>query len=266
MVELGGIPAIGGTLSLRGVEGGRHEEVLRDVVGHNLLATRGADGVGHRVDVGANLLVAIEDAGRLVQNLDGNDVGLLLIQFSRVAVAVVEELGHVVLLGTNRIGVEVERMLGVVSRESGQVAIAIGPPGSVGHRGREEHQNTSFRSAVDEVVEQVEVLVIEEVARLVRVLPVAPEREAQRAESHACEVRHVDVDHALLLLERGGYLVGCAVVRSRGKAVVGTKNGHFASIVRVTNHTFGILEDQLLGRKCRYRHQCDNRKQMFHSY
>ena len=247
VVELRGIPPVGDTLGLRGANGGGDVEVFGDVVGDNLLTTRLADRLRHRVDVLANLLVAPHNAGRLVQNFDGDDVRLLLIQSLCVAVAVVQKLGHITLLGTDGITIECQLRLGVVGSKAGEVLIAIGPPGGVAYGGREEHQNAPLRGTPDEVVEQVEVLVVEQCPLTGRVLPIAPEREAQGTETHTGEVLHIDVDHPLLELQRGGYLVGGTVIRGRGEAVVGTKDTHFGVVGRVANDPFTVLIDQLLG-------------------
>ena len=77
-------------------------------------------------------------------------------------------------------------------------------------------------------------LVEDEIALLVGVLPIAPGTQPQGRPAHAREVRHVLVDHGLAI---AGYQPCHAVIGSGHDAVIGAVQRDFGARIAPTHHS-----------------------------
>ena len=125
--------------------------------------------------------------------------------------------------------IRAELPLGEVVREPGRrrVTQRVRPVCVVGLNRAQEHVHATLAGTRDEIVEQIEVIVDDEIAGAVGVLPIAPQREAHPVPAHAREVRHVVVDH---LLPIGAEIAGSAIVGGRRQDVIRAEQPYLAAI------------------------------------
>ena len=178
-IEAGRIPAKRDSLRLGAPDRLGDPEVLTHVVEDELLASRTADGVGQRVDVVNGALQILRMMPRLVHQLDEEDRRLVFQRDVRVRVHVIQDLAQVIHLRRERrrVGAHAAFTEAPAESRSGRVAERVGPVGAVELNRAEQHGDAALCSTSDEIVQEIQVIVGDEIARAVRRFPVAPERE-----------------------------------------------------------------------------------------
>jgi hypothetical protein len=142
---------------------------------------------------------------RLVDHLDEEDCWLVPERDAGVRIDVREQLLDVVRLRRNRRVAPAQLSPSVVSGEAWHHRVAalqrVGPARVISLDRAQEHIDAALARFRDQVVGEVEVRVREKIARLVGVLPIAPESDTKSGPTHPCEMGEVLVDE-LLPIER----------------------------------------------------------------
>ena len=253
-IETGRIPAEGDALRLGAANGVGDPEILAHVVEDELLAAGAADGVGERVDVPDRSWQVVGVMPRLVHQLDEDDGGLVFQRDVRIRTHVIQDLAQVVHLRGDGRGIDAHAALAEAPSEARRRGVAerVGPVGAVELNRAEQHGDAALFGARDQIVEQVEVIVGDEVARRVRRFPVAPEGEPHPVPPHAGELRHVVIDHALAV---GVEVPGGAIVGRRREHVIRAEQRDLLVIVLPAYHALVVEVDALREREDREQDQ-----------
>ena len=205
-------------------------KVLAHIVKEDLAAPRAADRIDERVDVPDGSIEIVGVVPWFVDQLDEQDRRLVFERGVRVGIDVPEQLPEVVGLRRDGGGTGAELFFPEVIRKAlrGGVAQRVRPAGVVRLRGAQQHVHAPLAGPGNQVVQQVEMVVRDQVAGPVGVLPVAPQGETHAVPTHAGEVGHVVVNH---LLAVGRHAACGAVIRGGRQDVVRAKERDLRAIV-----------------------------------
>lgn len=260
--QAGGIPLVADALDL----GRAHRVavlvrvVLADVVEDGLGEAGFPQRARHRVDV-ARGLRGSRRVPRLVEDLERQQVRILLQREARVRVHVADELLQVVRLQAAGLRVHAHLGLVVALRKSGRSGVPLGvagrPPGDRGQQGLD----AVVGEAGQQVVQQVQVVVLDQVAPGVAHLPV-PHVNAVGVEPETREVQHIRIDGPLAIDPQ----VSVGPVRVReGGGIVDAEKGDFRAVGGPAHdaplvHANGHIGGGLLGpqRRVGDQHQAEN--------
>ncbi len=232
-------------------------EVLRKVVKGDLRRAGAFDGVDQGIDIVDRLLKVFRMVDRFVDHLDEQQVGLVLQRAAGIGVDVVQHLLDVVGLGGDGLGIGAHDRPRIQRRKAGRLVVGIADLISegriIGVDRRQQDIDTAFARGVDQIVFEVGVVVGDQIADRVGILPVAPRAQPHAVPAHAGKVRHVLVDQLLAI---GVDQARHAVIAAGKGAVVGAEQPDFLVVGAPADKALGVDIDGPAGRslvRCRPR-------------